>query len=375
MKPGERTAQQLDPIGILAGYPVVVLVGAIVIGYAVISTVQQAGQINKPGLAVEALVIIAATVVYFLVSAGPAFAPLTAVTHVVVVAAALFAGGLFTASVWGTNKLVQDDWGQMAVALLLVGLALYRPPAEIFVSAAASACVLGAIAMSEAPFLEIKNSPWVYGTVVAGPVLILALAGGSYARVVIGALLDWQTRARTGARQLEPEVRASAARILHQEQVSLLNAEAVPFLNGILERDRVEPVDLQRAREIANHLRGHATAEASASWLRHAAGPNDRVHDPHALAEAMTDDQRAVLGAYLEAVRRLSRPGDDALVIDLAESSGRYICAVTARSTARDLVARWRLVPYLSVFRQAASGARLRVRRGYVTLRFEYVAP
>lgn len=375
MKPGERTAQQLDPIGILAGYPIVVLVGAIVIAYAVISTVQQVGQINKPGLAVEALVLIVAAVAYFLVSAGPAFAPLTAVTHVIVIAAALFAGSMFTASMWGTNKLVQDDWGQMAVALLLVGLALYRPPAEIFVSAAASACVLGAVAMSEAPFLEIKDSPWVYATVVAGPVLILALAGGSYARVVIGALIGWQTRARAGARQLEPEVRASAARILHQEQVSLLNAEAVPFLTEILERDRIDAGDLPRAREIANHLRGHATAETSASWLRHAAGPNDQVHDPHALAEAMTDDQRAVLSAYLYAVRQLPRPAADAVVIDLAESSGRYICAVSARSTARDLVARWRLVPYLSVLRQAASGARLRVRRGHVTLRFEYVAP
>ena len=115
------------------------------------------------------------------------------------VLAALLASSLFSASLWGTNRLVQDDWGQIAVALLLLGLALFRPPWEIIISAVACSCLLGATAMAEGPFLEVRDSTWVYATVVAGPVLIVALASAAYARVVVSALLTWQKRASEAA--------------------------------------------------------------------------------------------------------------------------------------------------------------------------------
>ncbi len=370
----ERTAQQLDPIGTLAGVPMIILVGIVIVVYAVYSTLQQGDQITRPAFAAVALGLIVATTAFFVFSARAARAPLSVVTHAIIVLAALLASSLFSASLWGTNRLVQDDWGQIAVALLLLGLALFRPPWEIIISAVACSCLLGATAMAEGPSLEVRDSTWVYATVVAGPVLIIALASAAYARVVISALLAWQKRASEAARQLEPEVRASAARMLQQDEVTLLNAEAVPFLSDVLGRDTLTVDDLERARSIADTLRAHASAEAHAGWLAHVSEADDRVHDPRMLADGMNDDQRAVLAAFLDAVRRLPQRPEDAVIIDLAESSGRCLCAVSTRSDARDLTARSALLPYLSAFRPIATGARLRIRRGHIALRFEYVA-
>lgn len=374
MSARERTVQRLDPIGTLGAMPLVILIGAVIVVYSIYSTVQQSDQILRPSAAGAAEALIIATAAFFVYSARPARAPLGAGAHAVIVVAALTASSLFTASTWWDNRLLQDDWGQVTVALLLLGLALFRPAWEIVVSAAASAVVLGATAMAEFPFLEVRNSPWVYALVVAAPVVILACAGAAYAQVMIAALVSWQQQLRESARRLEPEVRATAARILQQEQATLLNREAVPFLTELLRRGELTPADSERARQIADTLRGHARAEADGGWIRQVLGDGDRVRDPRALSEAMDDGQRAALTAYLDALRGLPGGLERRVTIDFAESSGRALCAVGAQAPSRPRLLRRQLIPYLAVFRQVADGAVLRARGDRILLRFEYVA-
>jgi hypothetical protein len=382
----ERTPQQLDPVGTLAGLPMVPLFSAVAIGYAIFSTASHGSQVSHPSFAFAAILVLIASAVVFVVVSRPALAPLGLPAHVCIIGLALVASILFTMSVWGTNKRVQDDWGQIAVALLLIAMALFRPPVEVIVSGLVCALVLGGVGALEAPFLIIKTNPLVYATVTATPVVALACAAAAYSLVMTTALTDWQSRASEAIERLEPEVRAGEARVVHQEQVTLLNEAAVPFLAGLLERDAITESDISRAREIAEELRVGAMADYDRGWLSDAVdrtlstrsqfwtqkSTRSQIRDPGRLAEHMVAEQRGTLSAFIVALARARRLEEHSLSIDVEPAGDRCSLVLTAHVDSADRSLRSQLIPYLSVLRAISSDARLRVRAGTVTLSFVY---
>jgi hypothetical protein len=380
----EATPQQLDPVGTLLGLPMVPLTALVAVGYAFVSTIIHGDQVTRAPVAVIAVSVLVLACAIFVVASRPASSPLRRSTHVVVIALAVLGSVLFTLSVWGSNKFVQDDWGQIAVALLLMSMSLFRPAGEVIASGVICAVLLGAIAISEAPFLSISNNPLVYAIVVATPILLLSIAAAAYSRVMTMALYAWRKRAAEAIERLEPEVRAGAARVVHQEQVTLLNEATVPLFASILERDELTERDITRAREIATTLRASAVAELDRGWLgdavlRASGRPGQLaetrasgVRDPDHLESYMGSELRGTLSAFIVALVRTERLEDRSLSIDLFSLDGACSLSLRARVNAPDRSLRHELVPYLSVLRVISTDATLRVTRGAVCLDFAF---
>lgn len=382
--PVERTPQRLDPLGVQSAWLLVPLIGVVAVAYALYSTLIHLGQLRSPALAVWAVVVLLVAVVVAAIRTHPGLPPVGLWSHLAIIGVALVAAVLFDAAVWGANQRIQDDWGQIAVALLLLAMPLYRPVAEVLTTATVSALVLGVLAAAQASSIVIANHPVVYATVAATPVLALAFGGAGYAWTMTGETLRWREVARGGQLRLEGELRQVAERMVAQERATALNAEAVPFLTELLAAGRITADDRERARAIATRLRQAAVDAVGRSWLaetvnlalagRGAAGDpqhRSRVDDPDRLDRVLSEEQRAIVGALIGTVADL--PGLDAS--SLAVTVSRPDCPVfvlTARAQESRRVLRSAFVPFLSALQSVSMEASMRVRDGGFTVRFAY---
>jgi hypothetical protein len=378
MTDGERTVQQLDPIGALTAWPLGPVTAFVIMVYAVYSTLTHLDQLTNPPLAWLALAVIGVAAVYFASRSRPTVAPFSRFGLIVVFGLSTIASTLFTLSVWGGNRIIQDDWGQIAIALFLVTLPLYRPVAEVIVGAVIAALVVGIEAWLQAPMLSIVNVPLVFFTVAATPVIAVAAAGCAYAWVMTGDALRWGAATREAQARLDPELRESAARMIHQESVTLLNSAAVPFLVELLERDELSPDDIARAGTIAASVRRHAVGDVDRDWLEasilRSVGQRaqDAVVDPDRLANAMSEEQRGIVGATIASAARARGFDPSSLTIELAGVAGRAHAIVSARIDAPRRELRAIFMPFLASLRAVSTDATLDAQNGSVTLQFSY---
>lgn len=382
--PVERTPQRLDPLGVQSAWLLVPIIGVTAVAYAVFSTLNHLGQLRNPAMAVWAIAVLVLAVTVAAIRTHPGLAPVGLWSHLAIVGVALASAVLFDAAIWGRNERIQDDWGQIAVALLLTAMPLYRPVAEVLATAAASALVLGGLAAAQASSIIVANHPAVYATVAATPILALACGGAGYAWTMTGETLRWREVARAGQLRLEGELRQAAERMVAQERATALNAEAVPFLTALLASGRITRDDQERARSIASTLRRAAVEAVGRSWLAEtvdlalarrgtAADPGRpaRVHDPDRLDRVLSEEQRAIAGALIGTVADL--PGLDAssLRVDVS-GPDRPEFLLTARAEEGRRVLRSALVPFLSALQSVSMEASMRVRDGGFTVRFAY---
>lgn len=377
----ERTPQRLDPIGILTAWPLAPATGVLIILYAAYSTFLHLDQLTSPLLAGLALVVIGAATIYYASRSRPGLAPFGRLDLIVVIGLSTIAGTLFTLSVWGANRIIQDDWGQIAIALIFITLPFYRPITEVIAGALFAGLVVGIEAGLEGPTLSIVNVPLVYFTVAATPVIALALGGCTYAWVMTGETLRWSERARESQARLDPELRERAARTIHQQRVTLLNSEAVPFFVHVLERDELSLDDLERAREIAAALRRSAVDEVDRSWLEESVARSvgqagrDAVIDPDRLANAMNEEQRGIVGATVATAARTHGFDATSFRIELAAVADRAHAILSANIAAPRRELRTVFMPFLAALRAVSSDATLDAQDGSVTLQFSYGKP
>ncbi len=382
----ERTPQRLDPLGAQSAWLLVPLLGAVAVAYAIFSSVRHAGQFRDVGLDIVAIGVLLIAVIVASIRTHPGFAPFGRWSHFSIIAVAVTAACLFTSSVWGRNERIQDDWGQIAVALLLVAMPLYRPIGEVAGSAIVSAVVLGGLAAAQQS-LAISNSPLVYATVAATPILALAAGGAGYAWTITGETLRWRELAREGQARLDGELRQAAERMVAQERMTVLNAEAVPFLTDLLHRQEVRPADVERARVLGEGLRRMSVRAVGRTWLADtldlALGPRlaatssarddrpaplDRVDDPDRLERVLTTDQRAIVGALIATIAR--RPGLDPDSVRIsATDPDRPSFMLHARIDEPRAELRRELLPFLSALNAAAMDATMRMRGAELTIR------
>jgi hypothetical protein len=378
MTAGERTPQRLDPIGTLSAWPLAPVTGIVIMIYAAYSTLTHIDQITHPPLAWLALAVIGAAVIYYASRTHPSVSPFTRLGLIVVVVLSAIASTLFSLSVWGGNRIIQDDWGQIAIALIFITLPLYRPIGEVIAAAVFASLVVGIEAALEGPTLSIVTLPLVYFTVAATPVVALALGGSAYAWVMSGDTIRWSAAARESQLRLEPELRESAARVIHQERVTLLNSATVPFFVDLLERDEVSAADIERARVIAASVRRYAVDDIDRDWLEEcvlrSVGKSDEnaVSDPDRLANAMSEEQRGIIGATIASAARAHGFDPGSLAIELAGVAGRAHAILSARIDAPRRELRATFLPFLAALRAVTSDATLDVQNGSVTLQFSY---
>ncbi|MEO7016446.1 MAG: hypothetical protein ABI130_06735 [Leifsonia sp.] len=381
----ERTPQRLDPLGVQSGWGLLPILSFVAVGYAVFSTINHREELRDPVLAWLAVGVLAVAAVVFPIRAHPGRAPLGLWSQVSIVGTTVIAATMFSLSVWGTNERIQDDWGQIAVAMLLLAMALYRPVAEVIVVAVLAAVVIGTTAALEAQFLAISTNPVVYFTVAATPILALALGGCGYAWTMTGEALSWREVACAGQARLEPELRETARRMVNQERITTLNREIVPFFADLLRGGEVTPADARRARELAATLRNAAVAAADRTWLGETLAQAlasrgedatvlltpERVSDPDRLERIFSDEHRAIVGAIIATLAKL--PGLDAGSVrieahDPAHPTFELTCSIaeSRRELRRDLL------PFLSALRSVGMKASMRVADDRLTVRFSF---
>jgi hypothetical protein len=383
--PIERTPQRLDPLGVQSAWALVPVLSVFAVGYALYSTLTHLDQSRDPVLAWIGFAMVVLAAIVLPVRAHPGRAPVGLWTHLGVVVTCVAGASLFSASVWGANNRIQDDWGQIVIALFLVAMALYRPVPEVLMVASVAALILGVTAVFEASFVSIATNPLVYFTVAATPIIALACGGCGYAWTITGETLAWRELARAGQVRLEPELLDTARRMVNQERITSLNEQIVPFLADLLQRGEVTPEDADEARSLAIALRSASVAAVDRTWLGEtiaqtlsvrgeAAGAlqgGGRVDDPHRLERSFSAEQRAVVGAIIATVAKL--PGLDAATVRVVAtnpSSPSFELRCSSTDSRRSV--RRELIPFMSALRSIGMNAGMRYTGGELIVRFSY---
>jgi len=383
--PFERTPQRLDPLGVQSAWLIVPLLSVLAVGYAVYSTIQHSDQLRDPALAYSAIVLLLLAGIAFSARAHPALAPFGRGAHLSIMAVTIVAALAFTAAVWGRNVRIQDDWGQIAIALFLIAMPLYRPISEVLIVAVVSAFALGVSSAMQAASLSIVTSPVVYFTVSATPIIALACGGCGYAWTMTGETLAWRQVAKRGQAELDAELRETARRMVGQEQMSTLNEATVPFLADLLRRGDVTAADTELAMELAVRLRDGTVTAVDRTWLAErlaqalalrgldprATHSARMVDDPDQLDRALSDEQRALVGAIIATTAALPGldPGSVRIVASNPEHPEFELTATVAQAP-RDI--RHALSALLSSLRSVAMDANLRIHGQHITIRFAY---
>jgi hypothetical protein len=376
----ERTRQQLDPVGTLGNRLLVVLLAVGAFYYGLAMTFRSLDQVSSLWLAILALLWLAAASLTVVVASSQSRAPFTRSSHVVVHLLALGAIALSAASQWGTNRLIQDDFGPVALGILMLALGPYRPAVELAAAGSLSAVFVGFLTLLEVPALDSSVPPVAFVLVGMTPVLALSYASASYSGGLVTSLVRWQRTAMDSVAQRTNRMRDGITRSVRQDRVMILGRDVLPFFGSVLERDTLTAEDKARAREIADSIRSLMVAEADRTWLEVVAGDDgvdlDRIGkavvDPDGRASWMVTDQRTVLRAIIVAL--LDEPAfvRRTLRIELSGTSTTTHGVLTAGVDDSDYAVRTAFAPYFAVMRVVFAGLQVEFQQPTLTLRFSY---
>lgn len=377
----DRVPSRFDPIGAAAAWLLAPLAGAVAVGYAVIQSVTHGNEIVRPELAVVAVGMLFAAAVVLAIAAHPSIARLGRPAAVLVVGMTVLASVLSAVSTWGHNRLVQDDWGQIGIGLIVLGMLWLRPALELIVLGALGALVVGVLAAEQTGSLHIINTPYVYVVVAATPVLVLAAVAATCGAVICRFAAEWTRSSRAGMAGLGPEFRLLEEAALHRAQVAELKRTTLPLLASIAARGSVTQADIEAAARTAAQLREHAIEELRSTWLDRLAAttgmkPN-AVNDPAHLAQRVPASERAAISACLIELVRLG-------LIDPADTAISLTRTPTVESSERagfELrlygVSEWRRLrratrPFFSVLRSLSGDAMTTKAGTSMTVRFGF---
>jgi hypothetical protein len=380
----ERTRQQLDPAGSAGVVRVTILLTAGGFAYAVVRTVYGANEISNPPFAVLALVLLAVAEVVVIWRSTSAHALLTARTHAVAIILALAAILCEALGQWGTNVYIRDDWGPIALGVILVALGPYRPAWQIAASGVLSALGIGILTLLEVPSLATPGPPFAFVILTVTPTLGLCFAATMFSKGVVASIERWQARAQLASVNLLREFREGITRSVQQDRVTILSRDVLPFFADVLARDEITVHDRARAREIADAIRQVMVEEVDRSWLEtliELAGAElthqwgaaaEVVDDPCRLATAMNTPQRTAMRALLVVFRDIPEFTRADLRISLVARAGRSRGALTAQLPLTDFAMRSTFAPFFAVMRAVFTEVEVDFTPHELTLRFSY---
>lgn len=379
MRGRERTRQQLDPIGTLGSRSISVLFAAGAFSYGLVMTVRSFDRVASPALAILALLCLAAASLVVVVKTSQKRAPFPRSSHVLVHLLALTGIALAAAGHWGADRAIQDDFGPMALGLLVIALGAYRPAPELAAAGSLSAVFIGFLALLEVPALH-PTAPTVSLVLVEmAPVLALSYGSASFSGAVARELEWWQRRARESVVDRTNQLHDGIVRSVQHDRIVILGRDVLPFFDSLLASGQVTDRDRVRAREIADSIRGVMVRQAERSWLQDLAdqeGTGEAIGvtilDEGGRAARMGNGQRTAIRALILALldERARRVG--ALRIELRGEGGRCTGSLVAILGGGEPWIRTELEPYLAVMRIVFSDLRVDHGPGTLTLKFSY---
>ena len=339
------TAQELDPLGGITArlFAIGAVAVALVVAYSM--SVITAAQTNNVWLEMGALAAITASGAYYIRAVSPFRAPFPRSAQLVVCLLALAAVVLDSAAQWGSNTVVRDDWGPIALAILTLTFGSWRPGWEILACTLFCAAVIGALAYAQADHFAADVPAIVFAVLPATPVLATGSAASAFSRSLVDTLIAW----RSGAGQPQasvpdgenPPVPSKASHLVH------LDDHVFPFLERVAGASELSVADGERARVLARELRTLLVIDAERSWLSRIVR---EVDDRHRFAERMGEAQRGYLRAVLAHLRNSGAFDDGRMRLMLHGSEWEATCTiiVPCRPTHNPRV---QLAPYIAVGR------------------------
>ena len=380
----ERSMRQIDPLATLASFPLTVAAACAAPIIAGLLTVQHLDEIDSPVIMIAALVVLVMACVILVVRVMAANAvrqQFSAVTHMTIVGLAVLAAALASIAQWRSNEMLRDDWGPIAVGILLLGIAPYRSIRSLVVSGGIAALLIGLLTAIQAQPMVSPVPTMAYVVLAMTPVLALSAGGVAYAIAAMQSRERWQLVTAEFARAHASNLRDPIARSVQHERVMLLDREVVPFFTSVLQRQSITTDDTDRAQRIASTVRGIMVAEANRSWLgatvdeiatRVGTPPLNAVSDLGRSTDRMSFSQRAAVRALLDAL--ISHPDFDpsTFTAATATTATHVSMSITATVASRPRCLNNVVAPYLAVIRAVFCDLEVTVASPNLTLRFSY---
>lgn len=358
----EKSPQQLDPLGGITSRLIVIVGGIIAVVIAIGTTAANASEISNPLLAIASIAALGSTVAYYVRYSSHYRVPLRLRSHVIICLGSVAAIALEALSQWGTNALVRDDWGPVAMAIVIVTLGSYRPPLHLLVGALASAALVALIAtgISMSGSLITPVPLTVFIVTMATPVLAAGIASAAFSASWIRSHRSWRLQLDT-AGEVAPFTEDAPT-----GHLAFLHGTVIPFLDSIVTTGRVDTDDGARARRLAQELRVLMVLDSEQSWLT---GVVDRFDDPARVAHELDSAQRASLRAIITHVQSSAAFAKGTARLRLGLENGEALGVLEA-----DVVslsnARVQLAPFIAVARAAFAESRTEFTPSRFTLTF-----
>lgn len=391
--------QSIDPLGALAAWPLAPMAAVLLTAFAILTTLLHGEQVTSPPLATVAIVLCAASGAIHVVNARPDHGRYGGGAFLLVIGLMSCAMVAQVAGTWGSNRMLQDDFGHIAVGIMLAAAAPYRPAVQIVAVTACASLLAGLLAALQDPYFAVVDVPVIERAVVGVvPVLGLGLASAGYANQLVKAVMTWQRGVASSDAAQEGAVYDGLARTVQQEQLAALSEEVLPFLAGVAAAGTVSDEDIERSRRLARAVRGSLVAELNHSWLeqlrthvpqsaehappsvhapeQHFAPPTLTIHDGRRRAFRMAGEQRTALAALLSELSTNARIGASDVTIwlepDAAKPTTRTNASIEIELDGAEARARTMLRPYLNVLRLAFEIVTYRMAAGVLRVKFSY---
>lgn len=359
------TPQRLDPLGGVTAQYFTWSAALVAIAVACVQFVRHAGDIHSPALQGLALLCIVAAAAVIMDGSSPRRFPFSRERH-----AALHGLGLLAVVLDRASRTPGEGqsaaWGAVCLAILLLTIGSYRPPAEIVLFSVASSLVVAAIVMGFAGDLT-PSQATVFTLARAAPIAAVGLGAAAFSRTLVSRITDWQSGSDQRAAVTRDTIRAELLAEVSRDRHELIEHRVGPFLQEIIDRGTITPADVARARGLATSLRRMMLAEARRSWLDDLA---DTVEDPDHLAERMTPEQRTALGGLISELRAVVEPLPGSMVMTLGANGATAHAHLTARFGTAPT--RLRDSAYIAVLRTCFRRASVSVGASGITVDLEF---
>lgn len=363
MKIRERTMQQLDPLGSAGSRDSAVIITLTTWTYVALVTVIEIADKANPLYLALAFGLFTAACVVNLIASTPRNAPYSRATFSLMLFLALSGAAFQLAAVHGADFHLSNDWGPLAVALLLASASVFRPRRDQYFAGISSIIVIGTILAIEATVIEPPFGPAYLVLAGVSPIIIIVSGQASYTGKATRTMVTWLKNSRKSSATADPGLMTSVGRQLAQE----FRSEVEPLFLGILQSDSVNPTDVETARSMASHVRSRLIELSNQSWL---ARTGAVVEDEEGLTSKFDESSRTALIALVQGLGQLDNSD---ITVQLSRDSKNRISVELTSSIARDgLRLRNHLAPFLRVMYVVFEDVRVSYQPDKVLLKFHY---
>ncbi|PPF82226.1 hypothetical protein C5B96_09745 [Subtercola sp. Z020] len=302
------TAQEIDPLSGITARIFVVAVSVVAVVVAGALTVLNGSETSSFALVALGLAALVAAFALLIRAADPYRRRVTRAAYGISYALVLIACILESIGQSGTDTDVRNDWGPIAVALVLMVSGSYRPPGEIVLRTLVATIVVAATTLVH--FGSLRSE--LLTSLTMSGVLVVALGGGAaiFSSSLIAGLRADRQRAAEAREHRDLRDRRRAIEEFLGTDTESLRREVLPFFREVKARDSLTDADRERAAELARSLRATLESSLAIEPLERLVG---RYSDPHAVALSLTDEQRTALRTVLLHFAGDAGPGARAL--------------------------------------------------------------